>query len=101
MSAHEITEQTPPPSAVNRQYVQRCLFNWRHQLNIDLTVEEHSIFRENKKHYLKIEQLDPSLVCKMIKRFHPEYLFPANPIAIPHKGGDQHPPYDPPQVVKL
>jgi hypothetical protein len=79
MSATEAKDTSP----VNRQYVQRCLFNWRHQLQIDLTVEEHAIFRENKKHYLKVEQLDPSLICKMIKRFHPDFQFPANPIPIP------------------
>jgi hypothetical protein len=45
-------------------------------------VEEHAVFRENKKHYLKVEHLDPSLICKMIKRFHPEFQFPANPIPI-------------------
>ena len=79
MSATEAKDTSP----VNRQYVQRCLFNWRHQLQIDLTVEEHAVFRENKKHYLKVEQLDPSLICKMIKRFHPDFQFPANPIPIP------------------
>ena len=81
MSATPSTDS--PPAPVNRQYIQRCLFNWRHQLNIDLSVEEHAIFRENKKHYLKVEHLDPSLVCKMIKRFHPEFQFPSNPIPIP------------------
>ena len=69
--------------AVNRQYVQRTLFNWRHQLDIDLTVEQHALFRDNKKHYLKIEQIDPTLICKMIMRFHPDFQFPANPIPIP------------------
>ena len=68
---------------INRQYVQRCLFNWREQLNISLSVEEHAIFREDKKHYLKVEHLDPSLVCKMIKRYHPNFQFPSNPIPIP------------------
>ena len=84
MSAEEATPTTEQ-SAVNRQYVQRCLFNWRHQLHIELTVEEHSIFRADKKHYLKVEHLDPSLVCKMLKRFHPDFLFPSNPIPIPTK----------------
>ena len=69
--------------AVNSQYVQRTLFNWRHQLDIDLTVEQHALFRDNKKHYLKVEQLDPTLICNMIKRFHPDFQFPANPIPIP------------------
>ena len=79
MSATEANEAPP----LNRQYVQRCLFNWRRQLDIDLTVEEHAVFRENKTHYLKVEQLDPSLICKMIKRFHPDFQFPANPVPIP------------------
>lgn len=88
MSATEATSSTSSSSndsPVNRQYVQRCLFNWRHQLQIDLTVEQHALFRENKKHYLKVEHLDPTLVVKMIKRFHPDFQFPANPIPIPPK----------------
>ena len=72
---------SPPP--VNRQYVQRCLFNWRHQLGIDLSVEEHAVFRENKKSYMKMAELSPSLMCKMISHYHPEFQFPANPIPIP------------------
>ena len=90
MSATEITETTSDDASakVNRQYVQRCLFNWRHQLQIDLTVEEHAIFRENKKHYLKVEELSPHLVCKMIKRFHPDFLFPSNPIPIATKSAE-------------
>jgi hypothetical protein len=84
MLAEEVSPTTVS-SAVNRQYVQRCLFNWRHQLHIELTVEEHSIFRADKKHYLKVEHLDPSLVCKMLKRFHPDFIFPSNPIPIATK----------------
>jgi len=86
MNALSIIPQTASegsPPKVNRQYIQRCLFNWRHQLDIDLSVEEHALFRENKKHYLKVEHLDPSLICKMLKRFHPEFQFPSNPIPIP------------------
>lgn len=82
MSAHEIAsnaEETP----VNRQYVQRCLFNWRRQLGINLSVEEHGVFRRHKKYYLIMEELDPHIMCKMIKHFHPEFQFPSNPIPIP------------------
>ncbi len=68
---------------VNRQYIQRCLFNWRRQLGISLSVEEHAIFRRNKKYYLYMEELDPSIMCKMITHYHPEFQFPSNPIPIP------------------
>jgi hypothetical protein len=70
---------------INRQYVQRCLFNWRHQLGVDLSVEEHAEFRENKKSYLGIGELSPHLVCKMVRHFFPEFQFPSNPILIPPK----------------
>ena len=78
---------TPPTttSPINRQYVQRCLFNWRHQLGVDLSVEEHAEFRENKKSYLGIGELSPHLVCKMVRHFFPEFQFPSNPILIPPK----------------
>jgi hypothetical protein len=90
MAASEPKDTEPSP--INRQYVQRCLFNWRRQLNIDLTVEEHAVFRQNKKHYMKVEHLDPSLVCKMIQRFHPQFQFPSNPIPIPqHSQHSQRP----------
>lgn len=69
--------------AVNRQYVQRCLFNWRRQLGISLSVEEHAHFRKNKKYYLCMGELDPFIMCKMIRHFHPEFQFPSNPIPIP------------------
>ena len=69
---------------VNRQYIQRCLFNWRRQLGISLSVEEHAIFRRNKKYYLYMEELDPSIMCKMISHYHPEFQFPSNPIPIPN-----------------
>lgn len=75
-------------SGVNRQYVQRCLFNWRRQLGIDLSVEEHAVFRQNKKYYMKVEELDPRLLCKMVQHFHPAFLFPSNPIPIPTLGGE-------------
>lgn len=82
-------EASPP--AVNRQYIQRCLFNWRRQLGISLSVEEHAIFRRNKKYYLYMEELDPSIMCKMIKHYHPEFLFPSNPIPIPIKETEEEP----------
>ena len=91
-AALSITPQTAgtPPPTVNRQYVQRCLFNWRHQLGIDLSVEEHAVFREHKKSYMKMAELSPSLMCKMISHFHPDFLFPSNPIPI--KGHNGPPP---------
>jgi hypothetical protein len=85
----------PPTPAVNRQYVQRCLFNWRHQLGIDLSVEEHAVFREHKKSYMKMGELSPSLMCKMISHYHPDFQFPSNPIpiiAIGEKGHNGPPP---------
>ena len=87
------TAGTPPATAtVNRQYVQRCLFNWRHQLGIDLSVEEHAVFREHKKSYMKMAELSPSLMCKMISHFHPDFLFPSNPITIKGHNGPPPPP---------
>jgi len=91
MNALNVIPQTAsvsPPntiSPINRQYVQRCLFNWRHQLGVDLSVEEHAEFRENKKSYLGIGELSPHLVCKMVRHFYPEFQFPSNPIPIPPK----------------
>ena len=52
MSASEASMAEEAP--VNRQYVQRCLFNWRRQLGINLSVEEHGVFRRHKKYYLII-----------------------------------------------
>ena len=74
---------SPPSASINRQYVQRSLYNWRHQLGIEVSVEQHPEFVENKKHYLRVEHLDPTLLCKMIKRFYPDFQFPSNPIPIP------------------
>jgi len=82
MSASPTNTETEEPQ-VNRQYVQRCLFNWRRQLGINLSVEEHGVFRRHKKYYLIMEELDPHIMCKMIKHFHPEFQFPSNPIPIP------------------
>ena len=79
------TTTSVSPPTINRQYVQRCLFNWRHQLGVDLSVEEHAEFRENKKSYLGIGELSPHLVCKMVRHFYPEFQFPSNPILIPPK----------------
>ena len=73
------TTTSVSPPTINRQYVQRCLFNWRHQLGVDLSVEEHAEFRENKKSYLGIGELSPHLVCKMVRHFYPEFQFPSNP----------------------
>ena len=82
MSASPTNTEAEEPQ-VNRQYVQRCLFNWRRQLGINLSVEEHGVFRRHKKYYLIMEELDPHIMCKMIKHFHPEFQFPSNPIPIP------------------
>ncbi len=30
-----------------------------------------------------MEELDPSIMCKMITHYHPEFQFPSNPIPIP------------------
>jgi hypothetical protein len=82
-TADDNSVATSDSGGVNRQYVQRCLFNWRRQLGIDLSVEEHAVFRQNKKYYMKVEELDPRLLCKMIYHFHPSFQFPSNPIPIP------------------
>ena len=61
-----ITELTPEQKKYIR-HKERCLYNWKKNFNIDFSVEEHEEFKKNKKFYLKLNELDPKLIIKILE----------------------------------
>lgn len=49
------------------RYKERCLYNWKKTFNVDFSVEEHEEFKKNKKFYLKLNELDPKLIIKILE----------------------------------
>ena len=50
-----------------KQYIKRCLYNWRKHYNLHLAIEDHEEFLKHKKYYLKLKELNPNLMKKILE----------------------------------